>query len=150
MSGTTTIQVTAAEAAVQPTGERKGRRLRRRHLWIIPGLAVAIYANTLGQANGVGILALIAFGIAPDVPRLFGARGRPMHNVLHQPLAAAAAVAIAGAATVAGVPVAFWLVGALVWLGHLIVGWGVGDVPRPGGVTVPARVTGGAGDPADA
>ena len=130
MSGTTTIQVAGGEATGQVTGERKGRRLRWRHLWLIPGLAIAIYANMLGQANGVGILALIAFGIAPDVPRLFGTRGRPMHNVLHQPLAAAAAVAIAGVATLVGVPVAFWVVGALVWLGHLIVGWGIGDVPR--------------------
>ena len=144
----TTIQVTSAEATIDATMERKGRRLRRRHLWIIPGLAVAIYANTLGQANGVGILALIAFGIAPDVPRLFGARGRPMHNVLHQPLAAALAVALAGTATLAGLPVAFWLVGALVGLGHLIVGWGVGDVPREADPRGAARA--GAGHPADA
>ena len=102
------------------------------------------------QANGVGILALIAFAIAPDVPRLFGGRGRPMHNVLHQPLAAGVAVATAGAATLAGLPVAFWLVGALVWLGHLIVGWGVGDVPRAASVPGSAPGLRGAGEPVDA
>ena len=150
MSGTTTIQVAGAESTVQTSSERKGRRLRRRHLWLIPGLAIAIYANMLGQANGVGILALIAFGIAPDVPRLFGGRGRPMHNVLHQPLAAGVAVATAGAATLAGLPVAFWLVGALVWLGHLIVGWGVGDVPRAASVPSSAPGLRGAGEPVDA
>jgi hypothetical protein len=148
MSGTTTIQVAGAETTVHM--ERKGRWLRRRHLWLIPGLAIAIYANMLGQASGVGILALIAFGIAPDVPRLFGARGRPMHNVLHQPLAAGVAVAAAGAATVAGIPVAFWLVGALVWLGHLIGGWGVGDVPRAASVPSGAPVVRRGGDPIDA
>jgi len=131
MSGTTTIQVGATEGA-SATGVKRGRRLRRRHLWLIPGLAVAIYANTLGQANGVGILALIAFGIAPDIPRLFGTRGRPVHNVLHQPLLAAGALTVAAVAiaTTNVLPI-FWLVGALVWIGHVIVGWGVGDVPRP-------------------
>lgn len=130
MSGTTTIQVGATEGAIA-TGARRGRRLRRRHLWLIPGLAVAIYANTLGQANGVGILALIAFGVAPDIPRLFGTRGRPIHDVLHQPLLAVGALAVAAVAiaTTDVLPI-FWLVGALVWVGHVIVGWGVGDVPR--------------------
>ena len=131
MSGTTTIQVGGAEGAIA-TGARRGRRLRRRHLWLIPGLAVAIYANTLGQANGVGILALVAFGIAPDIPRLFGTRGRRLHNVLHEPLLAVGALAVAAVAiaTTDVLPI-FWLVGALVWVGHVIVGWGVGDVPRP-------------------
>ena len=130
MSGTTTIQVGAVDGAIA-TGARTGRRLRRRHLWLIPGLAVAIYANTLGQANGVGILALIAFGIAPDIPRLFRTRGGPVHNVLHQPLLAVGALAVAAVAiaTTNVLPI-FWLVGALVWVGHVIVGWGVGDVPR--------------------
>ena len=150
MNGTTTMPVAGGETAGQATGGRKGRRLRRRHLWLIPGLAIAIYANMLGQANGVGILALIAFGITPDVPRLFKSHGRPMHNLLHQPWAAAVAVATAGVATVAGLPVAFWLVGALVWLGHLIVGWGIGDVPRPAGVPRPASIERRAGEPVDA
>ena len=26
-----------------------------------------------------------------------------------------------------------WLVGSIVWLGHVVVGWGVGDVPRKKG-----------------
>ena len=124
-----TIRVGGVDDAVRPAGEgsRLGFRLRRRHLWLVPGLAIAIYANVLGQANGVGILALIAFGIAPDVPRLFGARGRPMHNVLHQPVVVMVAVAIA-ATGVLPVP---WLVGALVWLSHVVAGRGINDVPRP-------------------
>ena len=114
---------------------RPGRRLRRRHLWLVPGLAIAIVANQLGEANGVGILALIAFGIAPDVPRLFGVRGRLAHNVLHQPALAGGAAAAAAIGTLAGLLPVAWLVASLVWLGHVVGGWGVGDVPR-GGRTV--------------
>jgi hypothetical protein len=57
-----TVQVGGVERAVRPPGEGSGRRfkVRRRHLWLVPGLAVAIYANVLGQANGVGVLTLIA------------------------------------------------------------------------------------------
>jgi hypothetical protein len=137
MSGTTTIKVGGAAAAVRPeAGEGTGRRLRRRHLWLVPGLAIAIIANQLGQANGVGILLLIAFGIAPDVPRLFGiGRGRNRgvgslalraFNLLHNPVAAAAAVAVAAT----GIVPVVGLVAALVWLSHVVIGWGVGDVRR--------------------
>jgi hypothetical protein len=116
MSGTTIVKV----------GEGTGLRLRRQHLWLVPGLAIAIVANELGKANGIGILTLIAFGIAPDLPRLIGSRGRLAHNLLHQP--AAPLVAVALAAT--GIVPIVWLVGSLVWLGHVVAGRGVGDVPR--------------------
>jgi hypothetical protein len=134
MSGTT-IRVGSAEHAVQPAAEGMRRRLRWRHLWIVPGLAIAIFANQQGNENGVGILALIAFGIAPDLPRLLGLGRRPIDslpvrafNVLHHPAAAIAAVAIGATGFV---PVV-WLVGSLVWLGHVVIGWGIGDVPRRG------------------
>jgi hypothetical protein len=129
MSGTT-IELGGAERAARPEpGEGTGRRLRRRHLWLVPGLAIAIFANELGKGNGVGILALVAFGIAPDVPRLFGSRGRLAHNLMHQPVAPIAAVALGAT----GIVPVVWLVGSLVWLGHVLVGRGVGDVPRGGG-----------------
>ena len=127
MNGTTTIQVGGAEGAVRPgVGEGTGRRLRRRHLWLVPGLAIAIVANELGKANGVGILTLIAFGIAPDLPRLIGSRGRLVHYLLHQPAAPLLVVALAATGLV---PIV-WLVGSLAWLGHVLAGRGVGDVPR--------------------
>jgi hypothetical protein len=133
MNGATTIDARGAESVDRlDAGQGRGRRLRRRHLWLIPGLAIAIAANMLGEANGVGILALIAFGIAPDLPRLLGSRGRPIHNVLHQPLVAGAVAATAIALVPIGVLPTFWLVGALVWAGHVVAGWGVGDVPRGG------------------
>jgi hypothetical protein len=129
MSGAT-IELVGPENAVQ-SKVREGRRLRRRHLWLVPGLAIAVFANQLGTANGLGILAMIAFGIAPDIPRLLGSRGRPMHNLLHQPTAAIAGVAVAAVAVGAtGLIDVVWLVAALVWLSHLVIGRGLGDVPR--------------------
>ncbi|HEX5823782.1 MAG TPA: hypothetical protein VFY18_04905 [Candidatus Limnocylindrales bacterium] len=130
MSGTTTVDAGGAQRAAQPGVEEGKRRLLRwRHLWLVPGLAIAIFANALGNANGVGILMLIAFGIAPDLPRLFGSRGRPSHNLLHQPAAPLMAVALAAT----GVVPVVWLVGSLVWLGHIVAGRAVGDVPQGGG-----------------
>jgi hypothetical protein len=132
MSGTT-IQVGAADTAAQSAaGEGTRRRLRLRHLWLVPGLAIAILANELGKANGVGILTLIAFGLAPDVPRLIGSLGRPVHDLLHQPaiaIATVAALAVVTFGTTGLVPVV-WFVGSLVWLGHILAGRAVGDVPR--------------------
>jgi deazaflavin-dependent oxidoreductase (nitroreductase family) len=134
--GTTTTNVGRAQQAVQPAAERKHRRLQKRHLWIVPGLAIAVVANQMGNDNGVGILALVAFGIAPDLPRLLGLGRRPLEslpirafNALHHPAPAIAAVAVGAT----GVVPVVWLIGSLVWLGHVIVGWGVGDVPRKGG-----------------
>ena len=126
MSEATTFQVGGAQRVVRPAGEGQRRRLRWRHLWLVPGLGIAIFANELGKAHGVGILELIAFGIAPDVPRLFAARGRPMHNLLHQPIGPIVAVGV----TATGIVPMIWLIGALVWLGHVIAGMAVGDVPR--------------------
>lgn len=126
MTQTTIARVDGAQSAVH-ANVNEGRRLRWHHLWLVPGLAIAIYANQLGNMNGVGILALIAFGIAPDLPRLLGSRGRPLHDLLHQPPAPAMAVAIAATGVV---PIA-WLVAALVWLSHLVIGRAIGDAPGP-------------------
>jgi hypothetical protein len=131
MTAPIVVPAGAAESARPTALARWGRRLRRRHLWIIPGLAIAIAANKLGEADGVGILLLIAFGIAPDVPRLLGSHGRSAHAVLHQPVVATVALAAATAVTVSGVAPLVVLVAALVWFSHVVIGWGVGDVPRP-------------------
>jgi hypothetical protein len=132
MSGTTAIQAGSAERAARP-GHGSGRRLRLRHLWLVPGIGIAIVASEVGKANGVTILMLIAFGIAPDLPRLLRLRGRPIHNLLHQPVTPLVAVALAaGLAATSVVPI-LWLVASLVWLGHVVAGIGVGDVPKRGG-----------------
>jgi len=129
MSATTTTIELGAKRSTREASAGERRFPRWRHLWLVPGIAIAIYANQIGNSNGVGILALIGFGIMPDVPRLFGARGRGIHGLLHQELPALIAVAIAATGVV---PVIF-LVGALTWLGHVITGRGVGDVPKRGG-----------------
>lgn len=134
MNEATTVELVGAERALYPN-VRERSRLRWRYLWLVPGLAIAIFANQLGNANGVGILALIAFGIAPDLPRLLGSRGRPIHDLLHRPVAAVVAVAMsaAGMVVASGAAPVVGLVGSLVWLSHVVIGRAVGDVPRPGG-----------------
>ena len=84
----------------------------------------------------IAFLALVGFGIAPELPRLLGLGRRPLEslpvrvfNVLHHPAAAIAAVVIGAT----GIVPVVWLVGSIVWLGHVVIGWGVGDVPRKGG-----------------
>ncbi|HEX7347314.1 MAG TPA: hypothetical protein VF253_11030 [Candidatus Limnocylindrales bacterium] len=141
MTATNTINVaTTDHTAIRPAGETKGRRLRRRHLWIIAGLAVAIVANQLGNENGVSILALIAFGVAPDLPRLLGLGRRRfdslpvrVFNVLHHPASPVVAAVISAAGVELNVVPIIALVASLVWLGHVVIGLGVGDVPRRGG-----------------
>lgn len=128
----------AAQAATSATPARTGRRLRRRHLWLIPGLAIAIVANELGKQHGVGIPALIAFGIGPDLPRLLRFLGAgpaslatPIANVLHHPLVAFASFAIAAAGAANDLIPIVVLVATLVWFGHVVIGWAVGDGIRP-------------------
>ena len=141
MTATNTINAgTGEHAAARPTGEKQGRRLRRRHLWIIPGLAVAVVANQLGNENGVSILALIAFGIAPDLPRLLGLGRRSVDsipvrvfNVLHHPASPVAVAVVTAAGVELNVVPVVALVASLVWFGHVVIGLGVGDVPRRGG-----------------
>lgn len=110
------------------------RRLRPRHLWLIPGLAVAILANIQATEHGLGIAPLLAFGIAPHLPILAGigqslARGQlapravPLFNAMHQPALPLALVGIAAT----GILAPIWLVGAMAWLSHIIVDRALGD-----------------------
>ena len=123
-----TPQRDAASAA----GERvigRGRRVRLRHLWLVPGIGLALFANTQASRLGVGIVPLLLFGIVPDVPRLFGLRRptmRMLHAVMHLPPVALAV--LVATATTGMSP--FVYVGALAWLGHIVVGWGTGDRVR--------------------
>jgi hypothetical protein len=123
-----------------PARRREGdgrRRLRLRHLWIAPGLAIAFYANGQAEHLGVGILPLLAFGIAPDFPRLLGlgqphtngqmpARVVPPFNLMHHPVPPLAVLAL----TAIGIVSPVMYVGAIVWLGHIVLGLGVGDRVR--------------------
>lgn len=123
----------------------KGRRLRRRHLWLIPGLAIAVYANELGKQIGLGIIDMIelgvAVGIAPHVPLLLKYVGTertarpasfaiPMFNLLHHPLVALATFVLVAGAVINGIVPVVVLVATLVWVSHIVIGWGLGDVLR--------------------
>lgn len=112
----------------------EGRRLRTRHLWIVPGLAIAVFASRVAGEHGLGLVPLLLFGILPHLPVLLGigqptARGQlapravPLFNAMHHPAVPLTLLAVAAT----GVISAFWLVGAMAWLGHVVVDWGMGD-----------------------
>src|SRR6476620_8291064 len=86
----------AANTATQspPAGLSRRLRLGRRHLWLIPGLVIAGYANAQSAQHGLGLGVLLLFGIVPHLPALRGigqphARGQmalravPLFNVMH-------------------------------------------------------------------
>jgi hypothetical protein len=119
--------------AIVPVQDRR-RRLQRRHLWLTPGLAVAVLANSIAQSNDLGLVPLLAFGILPHLAVLIGIgqhrepgqlapRAVPVFNTMHHPLLP---LALAGVAAVGILP-AFWLVGALAWLSHIVIDWALGE-----------------------
>jgi len=115
----------------------RGFRLRPRHLWWIPALAIAIYANLQAQDHGLGLAPVLLFGIAPHVPAWL--RMRPIiSRVLHHP---ALPVALVGLGFV-GILSPFWLVGGLAWISHIIgdraVGFGRPSRPTTDAATGPA------------
>jgi hypothetical protein len=110
------------------------RRLRLRHLWLVPGLGVALFANAQSGTLHVGLVPLLVFGIVPHLTVLVGirqphSRGQlapravPLFNTMHQPVLPLAVLGLA----VAGILPPFWLVGALAWLSHIVVDRGFGD-----------------------
>jgi deazaflavin-dependent oxidoreductase (nitroreductase family) len=110
------------------------RRPRLHHLWVVPGLAIAVFANAQAGHLELGIVPLLVFGIAPDLTRLLGlgqphAHGQmaagavPAFNLMHHPVPPLAVLTLAAAGVLP--PVLY--VGALAWLGHIVVGLGVGD-----------------------
>jgi hypothetical protein len=121
----------SAPSSVAPASRR---RLKARHAILVPGLAVAIYANAVASEHDLGLLPLLLFGILPHLAVLLGlgqAHGRgqlarravPAFNVMHHPMVPAALAAVAAT----GVIGPFWLVGALAWLSHIVVDWALGD-----------------------
>lgn len=113
-------------AAVAAPTTGRSRRVRPRHLWLIPGIALALFANAQASTLAVGLVPLLVFSIVPDFPRLVGTRRPAMlaiHNATHSP---ALALAVLLVSAVTGMS-AFVYVGALAWLGHIVVGWGTGD-----------------------
>ena len=121
-----------AQAATTPAQPR--RRIRRRHLLLIPGLAVAVYANSIAAQHQLGLVPLLLFGILPHLAVLIGVgqphergqlapRAVPLFNAMHHPAVPLALVGIAAT----GVIPPYWLVAGLTWLGHIVVDWALGD-----------------------
>jgi hypothetical protein len=121
----------SAPSAAAPVARR---RLKARHAILIPGLAIAIYANSVSSAHDLGLVPLLLFGILPHLTVLIGmgqphgrgqlaARAVPAFNVMHHPAAPLVLAAIAAT----GIIGPFWLVGALAWLSHIVIDWALGD-----------------------
>lgn len=136
MSGQTTVL--AAPAARAGAGEhaKLGRRLRPRHLWLIPGVAIAIVGSrTDASLTAIGVM--VAFGLAPHLAFLAGIgqphaagqmapRALALFNAMHMPVIPAAIIAL----YLTGVVPTLLFVGATAWLGHIVVGWAIGDTRR--------------------
>ena len=114
------------------TEVKEGRRLRRRHLWVIPGLAIAVYASGLAQQHDLGLAPLLLFGIVPHLPSLVGMgdprprghispRAVPLFNAMHHVGPPVALIALA----VVGLLSPFWMVSGLAWLSHIAIDWAI-------------------------
>ena len=149
---TRVASVTAAAAARFARLPRPSRiRLRRRHALLLVGLGLSMAASSQAEAHGIGLVPVILFAIAPRMPILLGIRQPkapggvarrvvPLFNAMHEPLLPLAIVGLG----MAGVLPALWLVGALAWLGQLVIDWGLGDGLRAADGTLrpaPARWT---------
>ena len=123
-------------AIVQPRSASVGgtRRLRRRHLWLVPGLGLAFVANAQASHLDAWLVPLLVFGIVPHLTVLMGIgqphergqlgpRAVPLFNLMHQPLLPALMLGLASA----GFLSQFWLVGALAWLSHIVTDRAMGD-----------------------
>ena len=106
---------------------------RPHRVWLVPGLALALAANTVANDNGHGLVPVILFGVLPHLPVLLGIgqprprghigpRAVPLYNALHLPLVPAVVAGIA----LTGLVSSLWLVAGLAWLGHIVVDWGLG------------------------
>jgi hypothetical protein len=95
----------------------------------------------VAEVHHVGLVVLLAFGIAPHLPVALGLghpiprgqlapRAVPLFDALHEPLLPAATLGLA----VAGLLAPVWMVASLTWLGHIVVDWGLGGgLHRPDG-----------------
>ncbi len=104
-----------------------GRRLRLRHLYLVPALVLAFYANAKATEYGLGLAPVLIFGIVPHLPALLGigqphapgqmaARAIPLFNVMHHPAPPLVVLALA----LAGVLSPFWFVSAVAWSSHIV------------------------------
>lgn len=129
-------------AGARPEVGDRARRLALRHLWLVPGIGLALLASAQASSLHVGMIPLLVFGIVPHLTVLVGIgqahapgqmapRAVPLFNAMHRPIVPAAVLGLAAT----GIWPSFWLVGALAWLGHIVVDWAFGTaVPVLGGL----------------
>ncbi len=140
MSGQTSL-VAASAVRVEPAASSLGgRRLRPRHLWLIPGLAIALIGSRT-DSSLVAIGAMVVGGIAPHLLAVIAGigqsrpdRGMPprslaIFNSMHEPILPAAVVV----AQLTGLVPTLVFVAATAWLSHIVIGWGIGDRKRSDG-----------------
>jgi hypothetical protein len=82
-----------ATARTAPAILGPGRRLRRRHLWLVPGIGVALFANVQANAFGLGLAPLLIFGIVPHLTVLVGF-GQPHGRGQLDPIGSCQALAV--------------------------------------------------------
>ncbi|HYO42810.1 MAG TPA: DUF4386 domain-containing protein [Candidatus Limnocylindrales bacterium] len=126
-------------------------QLRRRHLLVLAGLALAVVGNAEAEEHGIGLATVLVFSLVPSLPLLLGmgqpkirghlaARVVPLFNAAHEPLLP---LMVSGLGVIGVLP-AVALSGGLVWLGSIVIAWGLGDGLREahGGLRpAPARWT---------
>jgi hypothetical protein len=121
----------SAASSVAPVSRRG---LKARHAILVPGLGIAIYANSVASTHELGLLPLLLFGILPHLTVFIGlgqpherrqlaTRAVPAFNVMHHPVVPLGLAAVAAT----GVIGPFWLVGALAWLSHIVIDWALGE-----------------------
>jgi hypothetical protein len=99
------------------------------HLWLVPGLAIALVANAQAAPLDLGLVTVLAFGIVPHLPVLLGIRRSlptgavVLFNAMHEP---AVPLVLLVLAAIGGLP-PVGLVAALAWLSHIVIDWGMGD-----------------------
>ena len=99
------------------------RRLKRRHLWLVPGLAIAFLGNgQAGPLHELGLATVLFFGIVPHVPALLP-RTHRLFNALHHPVPPTVVLLLAAV----GLLPAVALAGSLAWLSHIVVDAALGD-----------------------
>ncbi|MEZ4596761.1 MAG: DUF4260 family protein [Chloroflexota bacterium] len=112
---------------------RRPARPVRRHLWLVPGIALGLVAGEVSDHHGMGLLPLLAFGVVPHLAVLLGIgqprprghlgpRAVPLFNALHEPVVPLALLGAVATSLLSP----FWLVAGLAWLGHIVVDWGLG------------------------
>ncbi len=127
--------IAAATATPAPSRFARFRfRPQRRHLLIVVGLWFAVVGNAEAKEHGIGIATVLAFSLIPSLPLLLGI-GQPKRqgrlvarvvrpfNVTHEPVLPVAVFVLGALGVLPAVAVA----GGLIWLGSIIISWGLGD-----------------------